>query len=693
MPNRLAAETSPYLLQHRNNPVDWYPWGPEALQKAAAEDKPLLVSIGYSACHWCHVMEHESFEDPETAAVMNSLFVNIKVDREERPDLDNIYMQAVSALTGRGGWPMTVFLSPDGRPFYGGTYFPPEDRMGMPAFKKVLTAVAEAYSSRRAEIMQSADQIVAHLQNTLSGTGPVANAETLQSAVRVIRSQFDQQHGGFGGAPKFPQAMTIDFLLRTAVRFQDQTSLGIAEYSLQAMVWGGIYDQLAGGFHRYSTDEAWLVPHFEKMLYDNALLGQVYLHAYQFTGNALYRGITHQVLDYVLREMTSPEGGFYSSQDADSEGEEGKYFVWTKAEIMDALGEREGAAFCAYYGVTDEGNFEGANILFVPGDLPVVAQSMGMSEQEVVQVVENAGVKLLALRELRVHPARDEKVLTAWNGMMLRTFAEAAAVLSSPEYLAAATKNGQFLLDHLRLNAPSSAGGRILRSYKGGQAKLNGYLEDYAMLADGLIALYEATFDRKWLDASRSIAAAMTDLFWDEAEGIFFDTARDHEALVVRPRDMYDNASPCGNSMATMVLLRLAEVTGEQEYRRKALSNLQSVSEFLAKHPMGFGNWLAAADFALTPPFQIAIAGSRGDPKTQELLTVVFGEYLPNKVVAGWDPSAPGASAADIPLLDGRGLVDGQPAAYVCEHYTCQLPAKDAATLAQQLGLTGENGS
>ncbi|MBF8299263.1 MAG: hypothetical protein HW397_312 [Dehalococcoidia bacterium] len=685
MANRLAAETSPYLLQHKDNPVDWFPWGPEALQKAAAEEKPILVSIGYSACHWCHVMEHESFEDPETAVMMNSLFVNIKVDREERPDLDSIYMQAVQALTGRGGWPMTVFLSPDGRPFYGGTYFPPEDRMGMPAFKKVLTAVADAYKSRRGDVLQSADQIVAHMQNTLAGTGPVVDEEGLRGAIRQIQSQFDSEHGGFGAAPKFPQPMTLDFLLRAAARFQDQSALNMVEYTLQSMVWGGIYDQLGGGFHRYSTDDHWLVPHFEKMLYDNALLGQVYLHAYQFTGAPMYGNIVQQVLDYVLREMTSPEGGFYSTQDADSEGEEGKFFVWTRQEIMDALGEREGKAFCAYFGVSEEGNFEGSNILHVPGDLPKVAEAAGMTEEEVVAVVEVGGAKLLGLRELRPHPGRDEKVLTAWNGMMLRTLAEAGTTLGRKDYLDAAVKNAQLLTSRL------TSAGRVLRSYKDGQAKLNGYLEDYAMLADGLLALYEATFDKQWLDAARSTTASMNALFWDEEGGIFYDTASDHEALVVRPRDVYDNASPSGGSMATRVLLSMAILTGEQEYRRKALLNLQSVSEFLPRHPMGFGNWLSAADFATSTPHEIAIVGARGDAKTQQLRAVVFGEYLPNKVVVGWDPSSQGAEyVGDIPLMQGRGLVDGAPAAYVCKNYTCELPAKDAATLAEQLGLTSE---
>ena len=685
MPNRLAGETSPYLLQHKDNPVDWYPWGPEALQRAKDEDRPILLSVGYSACHWCHVMAHESFQDPVTAEVMNRLFVNIKVDREERPDLDNIYMQAVQALTGRGGWPMTVFLTPDGRPFYGGTYFPPDDREGMASFKRVMVAVAQGYKSRRSEVLEGADEIVGRLRQRLQGTGPVADLGAIRAAAEVIQSQFDETNGGFGGAPKFPQAMTLEFLLRAAVRYEDQACLNMVEFTLHNMFWGGIYDQLGGGFHRYSTDERWLVPHFEKMLYDNALLGRLYVHTYQFTGNPVYIGIIQHIFDYVLREMSAVDGGFYSAQDADSEGVEGKFYVWTRKEIMDALGEVEGRAVCAYFGVTDAGNLDGKNVLYIPGELPNVAAEAGLSEQLLLGAIDTGIAKLLRVRNARVHPGRDEKILTSWNSMMIRSLAEAGATLGREDYAQAASDAATFLLSHLRKD------GRVLRSYKGKQGPVKGYLEDYAALADALMAMYEVSFDRHWLDDARGLCDQMIALFWEEADGIFYDTANDQEGLVIRPRDVYDNATPCGNSLATDVLLRLSVFTGNEDYRRKALSNLQSISEFLPKHPAGFGHWLAAADFALSSPYEIAVVGARSDPKTQELLEVIYREYFPSKVLAAWDPTTTSAQAvADLPLLRDRPLVKGAPAAYVCEHYTCKEPATDPVMLARQLGLTPE---
>ena len=681
MPNRLANETSPYLLQHKDNPVDWYPWGPEALQKASDEDKPILLSVGYSACHWCHVMEHESFEDRDTADVMNALFVSIKVDREERPDIDSIYMQAVQTLTGHGGWPMTVMLTPDGRPFYGGTYFPKEPRQGMPAFTEVLKAVADAYRNRRGDILQSANAIV----ERLGGQVPRAQAQLLtagilQQAVQKLTTTFDWTHGGFGQAPKFPQPMSLEFLLRSHHRQPDSRLLQMVEMTLTNMARGGMYDQLGGGFHRYSVDAHWLVPHFEKMLYDNALLSRLYLHAYQVTGNPYYRRITEETLDYVLREMTDSAGGFYSTQDADSEGEEGKLFVWTPDEIVEVLGAGDALPFMRFFDVTQSGNFEGRNILNQPEEASAMANGLGFSVEDLQYIVAQGRAALMAAREGRVHPGRDEKVLTSWNGMMLRSFAEAAVVLKRRDYLDAAIANAGFLLKHSRRRD-----GRLLRTWKAGEAKLLGFLEDYAMLIEGLLALHEATFDARWYDEARGLADSMIDLFWDDTDEVFYDTGKDAEALVVRPRDFYDNAMPCGGSVAADVLLRLAVLTGEAEYHRKALANLRSVAPYLANHPGGFGYWLGAMDFYLSRAQEVAIIGDPRQPATASLIDTVFAGYLPNKVVTGFDPQ--GGEAPVSPLLEGRTLLDGKPTAYVCENYACQLPATDAETLAGQLGL------
>ena len=496
MPNRLIHESSPYLRQHANNPVDWYPWGTEALELAVREDRPILLSVGYSACHWCHVMERESFEDPGIAALMNEHFVSIKVDREERPDIDSIYMGAVQAMTGQGGWPMTVFLTPDGKPFYGGTYFPPEERGGLPSFPRVLTTMADVYRNRRGDVISTTNQLIAHMrQMTRSAPGiePLTDDIMVQAA-RELRKQFDDNYGGFGLQPKFPQPMTLEFLLRQYLRNEDPSVLEMVELTLDQMARGGIYDQLGGGFHRYSTDTYWLVPHFEKMLYDNALLARLYLHAYQLTGSPMYRRIVKETLDYVIREMTSPEGGFYSAQDADSEGEEGKFFVWRPEEIVEILGGEDGKLVNDYYGVTIHGNFEGRSILHVPTPLPDFARSVGMDTDAFQQRLQEARAKLMERRASRIAPERDDKVLTSWNGLMLAAFAEAAVVLDRDDYRDVAVTNGAFLLDKL-----VEESGRLLRTYKDGQAKLYGYLEDYAFLIDGLLLLHEATFGERWL--------------------------------------------------------------------------------------------------------------------------------------------------------------------------------------------------
>ena len=681
MPNQLINETSPYLLQHAHNPVDWYPWGEEALRRAREEDKPILLSIGYSACHWCHVMERESFEDPEIAAMMNEHFISIKVDREERPDLDSLYMNAVQALTGSGGWPMTVFLTPDGRPFYGGTYFPPVDRGGMPGFPKVLLGVAETYRGRRGDVVQATQQLVSHLQHLAQvprSLDPLT-PDVLHQAYQQLAQSFDFEHGGFGAAPKFPQPMVYEFVLRYYHLTKSPRGLEMVEMTLQKMAYGGIYDQIGGGFHRYSTDPYWLVPHFEKMLYDNALLSRLYLHVYQATGNPLYRRIVEETLDYVLREMTDPAGGFYSTQDADSEGVEGKFFVWTPREIESVLGTDLAALVSGYFGVTDSGNFEEKNILNVPVGPESFATEAGVGQEELEAAIARARPLLLEERERRVHPARDEKVLSAWNGLMMRSFAEAASILRREDYLKAAEANASFLLRELRQD------GRLLRTYKDGRASLKGYLEDYAFVADGLLALYEAGFDRRWLDRARSLADDMVELFRDGDQDGFYDTGEDHEALIVRPRDLFDNATPCGSSVAVDVLLHLSVLTGDGEYARRGAGVLRSMQQHMARAPMGMGHWLCALDFYLSTPKEVAIVGDRSAPSTQALLEVLYGRYLPNKVVAGADDSGLSHDHAEIPLLQGRGTIDGQPTAYVCQNYVCQLPVTEPEALASQL--------
>ena len=680
MPNRLINETSPYLQQHANNPVEWYPWGPEALERAKEEEKPILLSIGYAACHWCHVMERESFEDPDIAEVMNQNFVNIKVDREERPELDSIYMQAVQAMTGRGGWPMTVFLTPDLKPFYSGTYFPPEDRMGMPGFPRLLMALTDAYRERRADVLQAAEEVNAFLQRSATvgvSTEPLTD-DLLRGAFRQIASAFDGVYGGLGGAPKFPQPMTWEFLLRYAHRTGEQGPQSMVQLTLTRMVQGGLYDHLAGGFHRYTVDGKWLVPHFEKMLYDNALIARLYLHAYQGTGRPLYRQVVEAVLDYLLRDMRDPAGGFASSQDADSEGEEGIFYVWSAQELRDVLGDEDAAVLARYFGVTEAGNFEGRNVLHRFSAPEAVASGLGITPEELAETVARGSEKLHAVRRTREWPLRDEKVLTAWNAMVLGALAEAAATLERPDYLEEARVTARFLLGALRRD------GRVLRTYRDGQAKLPGYLEDYAFLVDGLISLYEASLEQPWLDEARALADAMLDLFWDEGRGTFYDTARDHETLIVRPRDIFDNAMPCGSSTATLALLRLGALTGQEVYRGAAVRALRSVRGLLAQHPAGFGHWLCALDFYLSTPKEVAIVGPRDDAGTAALLAAAHRDFLPNKVVAGAESEEEGEGSG-IPLLEMRGMIGGRPTAYVCENYACMMPVNEPEAMLEQL--------
>ncbi|MBS1771062.1 MAG: thioredoxin domain-containing protein [Acidobacteria bacterium] len=678
--NRLINETSPYLLQHAYNPVDWYPWGDEAFAKAKAEDKPLLVSIGYSACHWCHVMEHESFEDEETARVMNENFVNIKVDMEERPDVDHIYMSFVQMTTGRGGWPMNVFLTPDKRPFFGGTYFPPAPRYGMPSWQQILLSIAEAYKEKRDEIEHSANEIVGELRRlSMVNEGTALSNAILDDAFASFERSFDAKNGGFGGAPKFPQAMSLEFLLRHHHSTHDQKALDMTRLTLDKMAFGGMYDQLGGGFHRYSVDNVWLVPHFEKMLYDNAQLARIYLHAFQVTGDPEYRRIATETLDYVLREMTNPSGGFYSSQDADSEGEEGKFFVWSEREIDDLLGD-DSNAFKFFFDVSKDGNFEGKNILNRPRTIDSAASALKIEPFELFSLIENAKQGLFEARETRIKPHRDEKVLASWNGLMLAAFADAAGVLGDDKYLKTAEKNAEFLLSKMLTDS-----GRLFRSWKAGEAKLNGYLDDYANVADGLLALYQVTGNIRYFQNARSLVDLMLEHFWDQEAGGFFYTSNDHEELVVRTKDFTDNATPSGNSAAADVLLRIAMLTGDDRYERFAVATLRLAANQIARYPQGFGRALSTLGSHLYNAGELAIVGPAGN----ELAEVALATYLPTTTVAL--SSDPDNDAAEVPLFEGRGNSD-KPLAFLCKNFVCSRPVTSSVELREMLAAN-EKGS
>ena len=670
--NRLSGETSPYLLQHAHNPVDWYPWSDEAFAKAKVEDKPVLVSIGYSACHWCHVMEHESFEDEATARIQNENFVNIKVDMEERPDVDQIYMNFVQITTGRGGWPMNVFVTPDKLPFFGGTYFPPSPRFGMPSWQQILTSIAEAWHERRQELLHSANEIFGELRRMSVTESPEAatDAAICDLAFLNFERTFDAKNGGWGGAPKFPQAMSMEFLLRYWKRTGNEKALEMVKFTADEMANGGIYDQLGGGFHRYATDAIWLVPHFEKMLYDNAQLVRVYLHLFQITRDEFYKRIAEETLEYVKREMLDERGGFYSSQDADSEGEEGKFFVWTPAQVEDILGDGDAQIFNFFFDVSEDGNFEGKNIPQSNYSIEAAAQALKIDEERLRHVVENGRKRLFDEREKRIKPFRDEKVLTAWNGLMLAAFAEAAAVLVNQEYLQIAKENADFLLENLRSD------GSLLRTWKEGRAKLNGYLEDYANLADGLIALYQVSGVIGYLDEARNLADAMITEFWDEESGGFFFTSNDHEELIVRNKDFYDNATPSGNSAAADVLLRLSKFYGDQRYERFANIVLRIAASQVKRYPQGFGRMLSAMEFHSSSVKEIAVIGALGS----DLARAVFEEYMPAAVVAITEHETDG-----VPLLAGRTQMDEKPTAYVCEGFVCQRPVTTTAELVKQL--------
>ena len=648
MPNRLAQETSPYLRQHQDNPVDWYAWGEEALERSRREQRPLLVSIGYSACHWCHVMERESFEDPEIAALMNERFVCIKVDREERPDVDAACMEACQAMTGQGGWPLNAFLTPDRSPFYVGTYFPPEPRHGMPSWRTVLEAVASAWTERREDVRQSGAQILASLGASARMRAPEEpiTAQLLEEAVAGLRGSYDAAQGGFARAPKFPMASVIEFLL---ARGETDMSLG----TLRAMARGGIYDQVGGGFARYAVDATWTVPHFEKMLYDNSLLARAYLHGWQVSGDPLLRRVCTETLDWALREMRGPEGGFCAALDADSEGVEGKFYVWTAAELRAVLGDLADPAL-AYFGATDAGNFEGTNVLEARGPEP--------------EAREEIRRRLYTVRAERVWPGLDDKRLCSWNALMVTALAEAGAALERSDWVAAAREGAEFILGSLR-----DAEGNLLRTWKDGRAQIEGYLEDYAFTVQALTALYEATFEPRWYEEAIKLADAMIERFADPDRGGFFTTAADRPLSFARRKDLEDSPIPSGSSAAAFGLLRLARLSGSAEYERRALGGLRLLAPIVGRHPLAFGHALQAFDFYLARVREVAIAGS--GPDAEALADVVRTSFSPHVVLAG----------GGGPLLEGRTEVDGRAAAYVCEHFTCQAPVTDTHALAAAL--------
>jgi uncharacterized protein len=671
MPNRLARETSPYLLQHSDNPVDWYPWGPEALERAREEDLPILLSVGYSACHWCHVMERESFEDDATAAYMNEHFVNVKVDREERPDVDAIYMEAVQAFTGQGGWPMTVFLDPGGVPFYGGTYFPPDESRGMPSFRMVMEAVVDAFERKREEIRARSETTRARLGavGLIEPSAETPEEGRLGEAVERLLGFADRAHGGFGGAPKFPPASALELLMARGER-------EVVERTLDAMLAGGIYDQLGGGFARYSVDSAWLIPHFEKMLYDNALLGRAYLHGWQAFGHSRYRRVCEETLDWMLREMRGPEGGFYSALDADSEGEEGRFYVWTPEQIREVLGE-EGDRVIEFFGVTEEGNFEGRNVLHL-------AAGAGAPAPEGLDRAKRA---LYEAREGRVRPGLDDKRLAAWNALAISALAEAGAVLDRDDYLDAARACAEFVLDSMRDDA-----GRLLRTHKDGDARLNAYLEDHAFLLEALLALYESTFESRWFEAARELADTMIARFGDPERGGFFSTSEDHEELIARRKEIGDHPIPSGNSSASMGMLRLAALTGEREYERQAEGVFALFAGSALEHPEALAYLLLALDFHLSPTREVALIApmNSNSPAEEEagssvadvaeLAGVVRSSLRSHLVLAGGSEGS-----EEPPLLRGRTAADGRATGYVCENFSCQRPVTTADDLRRQL--------
>jgi len=691
-PNRLENETSPYLLQHAHNPVDWYPWGPEAHERARREDRPIFLSIGYAACHWCHVMERESFEDPAIARLMNEGFVCIKVDREERPDLDEIYMTATQLLTGNGGWPMSVFLTPDLQPFFAGTYFPPEDRWGHAGFPSVLSAVLEAYRTRRGEVVTSAGEITDAVRRATTASAEDgasrgrAGLHLIDAAAMEFARRFDASHGGFGGAPKFPPHLGLDLLLRHHRRTGSTDSLGMVTLTLERMARGGIHDQIGGGFHRYAVDDRWLVPHFEKMLYDNALLAPVYLDAAVLTGRDEFTDAARGTLEFVMREMTDAGGGFHSSLDADSEGEEGRYYVWTPQEVEAVLGAEDARLFAAYYDVTPAGNYEGRNILQAPHPAEAIAPRLGLSGDDLLARLAPMRARLLEARTARVRPALDDKVLTAWNGLMISAFARGYEVTGETRYLAAGTRAADFIL------AQRTPQGRLRRSWGAGRAAGAAFLEDYAFFAKSLLDLFRVTGEPRRLEAARELADLMLELFDDPEGGALFFTPADHEELPARVKNLHDGATPSGNSVAAHVLLELGRLLDDGDLADRARRLFDAHATMIERAPSAFSRLLAALDFALAPPREIVVAGPRGRADTRALRHTAGRAYLPNTIVVEIDPSSEEQRGLRerLPLVAGKTAIGGVATAYVCENAACREPVTDAAALEQMLRGAGE---
>ena len=686
MTNRLASEISPYLLQHSTNPVDWYPWGTEALDTARERDVPILLSIGYSTCHWCHVMEEESFAIPEIADIMNTGFVNIKVDREERPDIDSIYMKAVQAMTGQGGWPLTAFLTPDGQPFYGGTYFPPQPQHGLPSFAQILEAIRSAYVENRTAVFQNAAEMQELLEKDLLKTklekipersADLVGQNLIDHSLKFLASRFDPVDGGFGPAPKFPQPAVLEFIIQNYSHDHKNNNLQMVSKTLTEMARGGIQDHLAGGFHRYSVDSQWLVPHFEKMLYDNALLSRLYLHAFQITSNHEFRKTAERTLNHILRDLASPEGGFYSALDADSEGEEGTFYIWTKDEVHEILGDSLAPIFEAYYGVSDTGNFEGRNILHISQDFEAISGKESQENDRIVDNLEKARNLLFRARESREQPFRDEKILSGWNGLAIRSLAEAGGVLDNPIYLKAGTKALEFVLSQMRKDD------RLVHCYKDGKISGYAFLEDYAAVGNACIAIYEASLEPNWLDEITWIVEKIIDLFWDEEKQVFFDSPADGEALIVRPRDIMDNPTPSGNSLAVELLFKTSELFGNEHHRKISTTVLHREASVMAQFPSAFGRLLTVLDRTLLPTTTIAILGDRNEPKTNELLKAALGSYVANRTIAGRGFNE--LLNHRIPFLEDQETGDHSPKVQICSEYVCKPATEDPKTLKNQL--------
>lgn len=696
--NKLINEKSPYLLQHAHNPVDWYPWGKEAFEKAKKEDKPIFLSIGYSTCHWCHVMEDESFSNPEIAKIMNKHFISIKVDREERPDIDNIYMSAVMAMTGSGGWPLTIFITPDKKPFHGGTYFPPEDRWGRPGLKTTLNSIADTWKNKKSELLRLSESLTKTIQSqSRSGTKKtLLNVKTLKDSYRQFAQRFDSRFGGFGRAPKFPSAHSLSFLLRYWKRTAEPKALEMVEKTLSEMAKGGIYDHIAGGFHRYSTDAQWRVPHFEKMLYDQAMLARAYLEAYQATGKDKYAKVAGEIFEYVLRDMTHPEGGFYSAEDADSpslenpqEKKEGAFYLWTNDEIIEILGEEKGKLFSYYFGIRPGGNvsqdpfgeFKDKNIIYVAHTIEETAKKFKKSPRDVAKILEAAKTKLFNLRSKRARPPLDDKILTDWNGLMISSLSFGSRVLDEPRYRKAAEKSAQFILKQL-----IQEDGRLLHRWREGESALVGNIEDYAFFIQGLIDLYQATFNPDYLKVAKRLAKEMLSLFWDEEDGGFFFTAKTAEKLLVRQKEIYDGAIPSGNSFAALDLIRLGRLTMENEFEEKAESLLEVFSSEISRRPNAYSQMLIALDFGLGPSKEIVIAGDINTKEAKKMLRSIYARFIPNKVVAHHPPAGKDEMIISlIPFLKEQVPLNGKITAYVCENYICKFPTTSVKRLEELL--------